>query len=145
METIGKRLRFLRDKHQLTQEKMAELIGKKKGNISNYESDNYEPSAQTIIAICKIFNVSADWLLFGKNNVTISEQNDEPKKFPPGFDIESEDLELLAKFHQLGERQKGKIEGHIDEMLAAKDSVSSSKQSYSKNGDGREEAASRTA
>lgn len=138
METIGKRLRYLRDKHKLTQEKMAELIGKKKGNISNYESDNYEPSAQTIIAICKIFNVSADWLLFGEERVSKSEHSSDMWF---GFEIAPEDIELLAKFHQLSEKQQGIIVGRIEEMLSERKAGSSRKESSRSKNTGREEAA----
>ncbi|KFN07274.1 MULTISPECIES: helix-turn-helix domain-containing protein [Paenibacillus] len=112
METIGQRLRFLRNKHNLTQEKVAEMIGKKKGNISNYESDSYEPSAQTIIAICRLFNVSSDWFLTGEESVSKSEQTS-------GFDIETSDVDyqLINKIQQLSEKEKLKVEGYIDAIL----------------------------
>ncbi len=68
MKTIGERINYLRTKNKLTMDELSLLIGKKKSNLSSYENGKYEPSAQTIIALCETFKVSADWLLTGKSN-----------------------------------------------------------------------------
>ncbi|MEW9700393.1 helix-turn-helix domain-containing protein [Paenibacillus sp. SI8] len=70
METIGQRIKYLRDSFKLSQQQVAEKTGISRGNISNYEKDRVSPAADTIIAICAYFHVSADWLLTGKETVT---------------------------------------------------------------------------
>ncbi|MCG8483276.1 MAG: helix-turn-helix domain-containing protein [Clostridia bacterium] len=70
MNTIGSRIKYLRKINNLTVDQLAVLIGLKKGSISSYENNRYEPSAKTVVSICQQFNVSSDWLLMGKGNLT---------------------------------------------------------------------------
>ncbi|MEW5919360.1 MAG: helix-turn-helix domain-containing protein [Bacillota bacterium] len=66
MDTIGKRIHFLRKKHNLTQKQLADSTGLQRGNLSHYEKDKIKPAADAIIALSRFFNVSTDWLLTGK-------------------------------------------------------------------------------
>lgn len=70
--SFGKRLRDLRESHNLSQKKLAELAGlsSKAGNFSQYESDKVKPSIDVLIALCLFFNVSSDYLLFGNTEPT---------------------------------------------------------------------------
>ena len=122
MHTIGYRLRELRKSHNLTLKQLAEILGVSHGNISDWESERSKPSADAIVNISKYFNVSADWLLTGKDNANksndvenaTSTDNELPiPKFDPvveealkddpelqefwGEMIEREDLRLLFK------------------------------------------------
>ncbi|QWU16886.1 Helix-turn-helix domain-containing protein [Paenibacillus sophorae] len=69
METIGQRLKYLRETLDLSQQQVANETGVSRGNISNYEKDRVSPAADTIIALCSFFDVSADWLLTGQEHV----------------------------------------------------------------------------
>ncbi len=74
METIGARLKQIRLARGLKQSDVANSIGASISNISRIEKDEISPSAQIIIQICKYFDVSSDWLLFGgESNHNISE------------------------------------------------------------------------
>lgn len=66
MDTIGERIKYLRRKQGLSLQELADIIGKSKGNISGYENNKYEPSAQTILALAKYFKISTDWILSGE-------------------------------------------------------------------------------
>lgn len=66
MNTIGKRIKYLRDNANLSQQEVADRAGISRGNISNYEKDRVSPAADTITALCTFFEVSSDWLLTGK-------------------------------------------------------------------------------
>ena len=57
------RLKQLRQKHQLTQSDLADVLGLKPTAISNYESQRNEPSIDKLIALSKYFDVSCDYLL----------------------------------------------------------------------------------
>lgn len=59
----GKILKEIRLEHGLTQAEFAKIIGTTQKNISKYELEFLDLSTETIIAICKNFNVSADYLL----------------------------------------------------------------------------------
>lgn len=57
------RLRQLRQKNQLTQSELADILHLKPTAISNYESQRNEPSFDKLIALSKYFDVSCDYLL----------------------------------------------------------------------------------
>lgn len=60
---IGIKLKKARKKANLSQEKVAEILNVARSNISKYENGKLEPNIQTIRQFCKIYNVSADYLL----------------------------------------------------------------------------------
>ncbi|MBP1308929.1 transcriptional regulator with XRE-family HTH domain [Paenibacillus sp. 1182] len=82
LNTIGERLYFLRRNARLSMQELAsklriplydeenkEIIAYKavaQSTINNIEKDINRPSSDIIIAICKYFGVSSDWLLTGK-------------------------------------------------------------------------------
>jgi len=137
--SIGIRIKELRKAEGISQAKLAESIGVSPGNVGEWELGRSKPGADALISLSKYFNVSTDYLLCGATADTlILERTSE------GMELTSEEMDLIAKFRQLSERQKGKIEGHIDALLGDTSAVSQNKtSSYSKNGNGREEAASR--
>lgn len=53
----------LRCSRKLTQKDLANIIGVSQQTISMWESRKAYPDAQSVIAICNFFNVSADYLL----------------------------------------------------------------------------------
>ena len=59
------KLRSLRKSRRprLTQDKLAEKLNMTQRKISRMETGETEPSVEDIRAICRFFNVSADWLL----------------------------------------------------------------------------------
>ena len=56
-------LKRFREKYGLTQAKAAESIGIDQRQWNRYENGYNEIPVRYIIAICKEYNVSADWLL----------------------------------------------------------------------------------
>ena len=75
---IGKRIKELRLSLNVSQEKLGEAIGVTDNHISKIESGNTSVSLNVFIKLCKYFNVSMDYLLFGavdktktKNDVII--------------------------------------------------------------------------
>lgn len=102
MSTIGERIKQLRTSKKLSQQDLANLVGKSKGNISGYENDKFEPSAQTIISISKYFNVSTDWILTG-----VEFQNQEvpsPTPQPLEVSISEPELNMLEMFRVLDKK-----------------------------------------
>lgn len=57
------RLKELRIEKNLTQEKLAKLIGMSKMTVSHWERGYCEPSIAQLIAIAKLFEVSVDYLV----------------------------------------------------------------------------------
>lgn len=57
------KLKQLRKEKGVSQKVVAEAIGVTLSAYSNYEQGIREPSYQILVAICKYFKVSADYLL----------------------------------------------------------------------------------
>ena len=59
--TFGERLRELRMRNHMTQEALAKQISLEKMSISKYESGKMLPSSPTLIALCRVFHVGAEY------------------------------------------------------------------------------------
>ena len=68
METFGGRLRSARKSKNISQRKLAEIIGAKHTSISEWENGYHEPKdIETINKICSALKVDASWLLNNNN------------------------------------------------------------------------------
>ncbi len=56
-------LKQLRKEHGYTQTDLAKLIGMEQNNYSKYERGEREIGRKTIIKLCQVYNISADYLL----------------------------------------------------------------------------------
>ena len=63
METIGERLKKIRQDEKMTQPDLAKLLGVEPPAISKYETDRVPIPQETIKQLSTIFNVSSDYLL----------------------------------------------------------------------------------
>ena len=61
--TFGEKVRILRETAELNQTQLGQQVNMTQRKISYIECGKYEPSLEDIIALCRFFNVSADWLL----------------------------------------------------------------------------------
>ena len=73
----GERLKNLRKAKGLTQSELGQLIGVKKSVICLYERELRNPTLESIIKLCEIFNVDADYLIGSDTLVSV---NDADKK-----------------------------------------------------------------
>lgn len=64
-ETIGSRLRKLRQSVKISQRKMGELLGVSQSAIDRYERDTSSPNAENFVAYADYFDVSLDYI-FGR-------------------------------------------------------------------------------
>lgn len=62
-KTIGDRLKYSLEIRKMTQREFAERLDMTEPTISRYIKGTRQPNADTIIAICRVLGVSADWLL----------------------------------------------------------------------------------
>ena len=67
-ESIGKRIVALRKKRSLTQAQLAELLGISIKHCSSVERGVSSFSLELLIELCKIFDVSLDYLVLGKDH-----------------------------------------------------------------------------
>ena len=61
--TFGEKIRLLREEKELNQTELGEALGMTQRKISYLECGRYEPSFDDLRALCRYFQVSADYLL----------------------------------------------------------------------------------
>lgn len=59
----GKIIKELRDEKRMTQAQLAKMLNVTQKAISKYEREERDLNTDSIIKLCSIFNVSADYLL----------------------------------------------------------------------------------
>ncbi|NEZ45154.1 helix-turn-helix domain-containing protein [Paenibacillus alvei] len=145
---VGERITLRMKELKLSQKDVYSATGFSKTTMSNYVNGKRLPNTTELYQLAKFLSVPMEWLLTGEGEVITTNENHGSQQSPSN--ISPEDIELLAKFHQLGQKEKWKLEERIEVLLelTGKKSVSSSKQMKSQvltNGDGSEEAAAKLA
>ena len=64
-DSVGKRIKYLREKNSLEAQKLAQDLQVGKSTLSNWENDRRTPDLETLKKIANYFNVSTDYLLLG--------------------------------------------------------------------------------
>ncbi len=64
---IGKRIRDLRLEHHYTQAELSEALNVSVNFISELENGKKGMSVDTLSELCRYFNISADYIIFGKH------------------------------------------------------------------------------
>lgn len=68
METVGERIRSIREDHHMTRRKFGEVLGTNENVIVNIEYDRLKRPDQKeplYKLICQEFSVNMDWLMYG--------------------------------------------------------------------------------
>lgn len=63
MNFLSTNIKFLRQKHNLTQEDMGKIVGKSRVLVSQWESDEREITTEDIIKLSDYFNIPMDSLV----------------------------------------------------------------------------------
>ena len=61
--TVQERMRALREDHDLTQEQVARYLGTSQTMYARYERGANELPLRHLVALCRLYHVSADYLL----------------------------------------------------------------------------------
>lgn len=102
MYTIGVRLRIARLKNKLSMNKLSILANISNAMISDIENNKVIPGGNLIISLCNVLNISSDWLLLGKEPLT----------------AEEDELKCLNTYRTLTERDKGKVDLFMEQLLS---------------------------
>ena len=65
LDTLGKRLYYLRQSSQKTLQQVADECKVSRSNLGKYEKDVVKPSAEAVVVLSDFYEVSTDWLLKG--------------------------------------------------------------------------------
>ena len=117
--SIGKKLKILRTKFNLTQEDLAKLLNVKRETIHKYENDIIKNiKYETVVKLAKIFNTTTEYLLGLDNNesedIVISQEKliKHNMAFFKAKDISDEDkkkmIESIQEFYYKQKYEKDK-------------------------------------
>lgn len=91
MSTLGDRIKLKRKSAKMTQEELAKKTGVTKSAISQYESGlTKKMDGDKLLLIAKSLSVSAEWLIYGKDQYTVQKKDNLPYSIvntEPGPDI----------------------------------------------------------
>ena len=73
--TFGEKIRLLREEKELNQTELGDAAGMTQRKISYLECGRYEPSFDDLRALCRYFQVSADYLLGFPKNLPYPKRN----------------------------------------------------------------------
>lgn len=65
LDTLGKRLFYLRQSSNKTLQEVADACKVSRSNLGKYEKDDVKPSADAIVELADFYEVTTDWLLKG--------------------------------------------------------------------------------
>ena len=100
--TIGERIQFKRKQFGMTQTELAKKLGITHAAVHQWESDLSSPNAFNLIALLKIFDCNAEWLLQGTGIDSIKEKYDDDNviKIPVLTDNEILNINLGQNIQQ---------------------------------------------
>ena len=98
------------DKNIMQKEILENIEGTTKSSVSSWKTRHIDPPAKLIVPLCKLLNVSVEYLLTGENTTKSS-------LLFPKYHISESDQQLLELFHKLPAELQGDIRGVINIML----------------------------
>lgn len=110
MDTLGSRLKHLREKNGFTLEYVATCLNTTKTSIARYEKNDREPKSEMISSLADLYNVSTDYLLGRDSDLDIKNE----------VEYSEDVLEAAELFGELNEKQKEVILKIIEEFLETK-------------------------
>ncbi len=112
MNSIGERIIFLRENLDLSQVKLATLIGITKMTLYKYEKNICEPRGEIIARLAKALNTTTDYILGCTDDFSPADNG-----LNTGCIIKAREVELIARYRRLDSDNKARIEERIDSML----------------------------
>ena len=116
---MRERIKELRERLGLTQQKFSDRIGLKRQTIAAYEMGKIEPSDSTLLLLCKEFNVNEEWLRTGKGEIFLPESNDELKALAKKYNLSYGTQILIEKIVRMKESDQQVILNYCMEVSEA--------------------------
>lgn len=102
METLGQRLRMLRERRGLSRQEVADRIGVTYWAVCKYETDKRTPDCETVKKLADLYEVSIDFLDGRDQDVFPEDAYEEAKQ---KVDVAlADDEELMAFWNELKKR-----------------------------------------
>ena len=111
-DRIFERLRQM----NMSQKVFSEETGISQSTISEWKSKRTNPTSEKIMVICKVLDVTPEWLLSGIEN-TGERGNNTPWYV---IDKNTEMGTIIKGYHEMNEQQRGRLLGYVEAMLSMK-------------------------
>lgn len=98
---IGERLKNAIKTSNYSQKELSAILRISEDSITRYIKEKQSPKIDTLMMICEALNISIVWLLTGKENETLTEN----------------EKELLTLFRELPEREQIKVIGIVEDRM----------------------------
>lgn len=115
--TIGERIKTLRKELGLTLEKLGEKLGVTKSSLSMIENGKANPGEQTILLVCREFNVNEEWLRNGTGEMfNTSSGNQALDELRKEFNLDDFSIKLIKAFSELTDEQRASVKNLIENL-----------------------------
>ncbi len=98
----------------MTQKEFAEKSGIQQSTISEWKKNRTNPSSDKILAICKVLDVTPEWLLSGVDPAESRGKN----QVYYTIDINTDTGVLVAEFNKLEKQDRDRILGYVAAFVA---------------------------
>ena len=107
--TIGDRIFERLKEIKMTQKEFSNETGISQSTISEWKSKKNNPTSEKIMIICKVLDVTPEWLLSGADN------RGERSNDIPWYVVERETElgEIITEYHKMDEKQRSRLLGYI--------------------------------
>lgn len=113
LEQIRARLQEAIKQSGMSQTALAKRIGIGQQTISEYLHGKSMPALDTFANLCKVLDVSADYLLCLENDYGIVNYNTQE------FSMGQDEAKLLDDYRQLNAASRAKLQGYMQGLLSA--------------------------
>jgi transcriptional regulator with XRE-family HTH domain len=113
---IAKRIIKTRKKYGLTQTEFAERLNTTRAKIATYELNRVNFDSAFLDYICKVFNISAEWLITGEGDMCVDSQDVYFDKLAEQYGLGQYARKVLDFYNSLEDNQKDKLESFIREV-----------------------------
>ena len=112
---ISERIFKILEKRHMSQSTFAKKVGLSASTVSDWKTKKTNPTAEKIVAICEVLDITPEQLLTGKG---IDEDYDESKteKTKAKFLITSSDIQILEDYHGLKETQRKRLLKYMEAL-----------------------------
>ncbi len=116
--TISERIFESLKQLSMSQKEFAEETGIQQSTISEWKKNKTNPSSDKILTICKVLDVSPEWLLSGVDPAASRSKNHRYYV----VDVETDTGLLISGFNRLEKTERDRIIGYAEVLLSVKDS-----------------------
>lgn len=97
-----KNLKYLRESHGISQQKLADAVGISQQSVNKYENHQTQPDIVTLIQIADFFHTSVDYLI-GHSEAQAESDG------VPVYRLTADELRLIDQYRRLTLREKDSI------------------------------------